>query len=159
MASTEAQNKQIEQIAEEIFELTKLSWIAGANQRQRDEYDLTESEFLTLDMLIKRNSVTVGELQRSVGVLPAQMSRIIRSLERKPGQPLVACSLNPDDKRKIDVTLTDAGRKAHHSYQSSKLAATIEVLAELEDKDRIEFCRLLRIFKDAIYKINSNKML
>jgi hypothetical protein len=42
--------------------------------------------------------------------LPAQMSRIIRSLEARE-RPMIVCRINPQDKRKIDVCLTAAGEK------------------------------------------------
>lgn len=146
---------RVEQMAEEVFDLAKFVWIAGGAQHQKDEYDLSESEFLTLDMLTKTDSLTVGELQRGVGVLPAQMSRLIRNLERKGERPLVACSLNPDDKRKIDVTITQEGRKAHHAYQSAKLAATIDVLNELDEKDRSELIRIIRQIKSKMLNPSS----
>jgi CRISPR system Cascade subunit CasE len=46
----------------------------------------------------------VGDIQRLLGVLPAQMSRIIRSLENRD-RPLIACHINPRDKRKVDVVM------------------------------------------------------
>ncbi len=147
IVTNQSDNEQIQQMAEEIFELTKLSWISGASDGAKDEYDLSESEFLTLDLLTKREPMNVGELQRSIGVLPAQMSRIIRSLEGKAERPLVECRLNPNDKRKIDVSLTDTGRQAHHAYQSDKLALTIDVLGDLAESDRSEFMRILRIIR------------
>jgi DNA-binding MarR family transcriptional regulator len=154
-AQTEA--GQIQVMAEEVFDLAKLVWIAGSAQHQKDEYDLSESEFLTLDVLAKVERITVGELQRSVGVLPAQMSRLIRSLERKGKRPLVSCSLNPDDKRKIDVTITEGGRQAHKSYQTAKLATSMEVLRQLDERDRIELQRILRMIKDKVLNVRLDK--
>lgn len=144
---TQPPSEEIRQMAEEIFEITKLSWLGSLTRKSEDEYDLSESEFLTIDILTKTDSMTVGELQRSIGVLPAQMSRIIRSLEAKVDQPLVACSLNPDDKRKIDVSLTDAGKQTRQAYQADKLGTTIAVLAELDEADRADFMRILRIMR------------
>lgn len=55
------------------------------------------------------DTATVGELQRALEVQPAQMSRIIRSLENRE-TPLIKCTLHPSDKRKIDVSFTHDGR-------------------------------------------------
>jgi len=150
MTRTDTQPSQIEEMAGEVFDLAKLVWMSGGTQHHKDEYDLSEPEFLTLDLLTKADSMTVGELQRGIGVLPAQMSRLIRSLERKDGEPLVTCSLNPDDKRKIDVTITEVGRKAHKSYQAAKLAVTMAVLTEMQDADRRELLRIVRTIKSKI---------
>jgi DNA-binding MarR family transcriptional regulator len=155
--TAQTDTEQIQVMAEEVFDLAKLVWIAGGAQHQKDEYDLSESEFLTLDVLTKVQRITVGELQRSVRVLPAQMSRVIRSLERKGKRSLVSCSLNPDDKRKIDVTITDEGRQAHKAYQSAKLATSMEVLRQLDEQDRAELQRILRIIKDKVLNVSFDK--
>ncbi|MFQ6048047.1 MAG: MarR family winged helix-turn-helix transcriptional regulator [Phycisphaerae bacterium] len=131
-------------MAEEIFELNKLSWVARPRGGGRRGSDLSESEFLALDLLVRHQPMSVGQLQRAIGVLPAQMSRVIRSLESKADKPLIRCSINPRDRRRIDVVLTEAGQKAHQSYRAVRLARAVEVLAELSESDRREFMRILR---------------
>ena len=84
---------QLEALAEEVFELNKLSWTARAQVRRRSESFVSEYEFLALDVLIKQGPMTVGELQKHVGVMPAQMSRVIRSLENKPDGPMIRCAI------------------------------------------------------------------
>ena len=150
IVSTEFASQDVQKMAEEILELRKLSSLGAGKHEQKDEYDLGESEFLALDLLTKTESMNVGELQRGVGVLPAQMSRIIRSLEGKGDQPMVTCTLNPDDKRKIDVSITEAGRKAHQGYQKAKLASAMGILAGLDERDRNEFMRILRLIRTKI---------
>jgi DNA-binding MarR family transcriptional regulator len=83
----------------------------------------------------------VGDIQKVLGVLPAQMSRIIRSLEDRD-RPLIACHINPRDKRKVDVQMTAAGEKALQEYQAARvnrIAATLKDLPEdsLEDIGRL----------------------
>ncbi len=138
---------QIQQMAEEIFEVWTLSWIGTENA---DKYDLSESEILTLDLLTKNPSLNVGELQRGIGVSPTKMSRLIRKLERDADPPLVHRGFNAEDRRKIDVSITKAGREAHRAFRSSKLSRTIEVLAEMNGEDRAEFLRLVRILRQKL---------
>ena len=57
-------------------------------------------EGLALDYLANVESATVGEVKKVIQALPAQMSRIIRSLENKGDKSYVECSINPKDKRK-----------------------------------------------------------
>ena len=139
-----AAEQQLEELAEEIFELSKISWSARNQARKRSEYDISETEFLSLEALARAAPMTVGELQRHVEVLPAQMSRIIRSLENKPDGPLIVCSINPVDKRKVDVQLTEAGRSVVRAYRSARLTSISEALAGLDERDRAEFIRILR---------------
>lgn len=143
--------KTLDDLAEEIFELTTMSSTvrtrsgAGAAGQK-----LTETEFLALDVLAKHSPQTVGAIQKAVGVLPAQMSRIIRSLENKDGESLIKCEINPDDRRRIDVTLTPAGQKAYRAYREVRLGLTKDVLRELSAGDREEFMRLLRVMRESI---------
>jgi len=99
-------------------------------------------EFLTLALLQDRGTMIVGEIQRLLGVLPAQMSRIIRSLEDRP-DPLISCRINPSDKRKIDVELTEAGAKALVDYQAVRVHRIAELLRDLSDDDQEELVRML----------------
>ena len=56
----------------------------GDGRRRRRLGDLKEVEFLTLAILQANGTMIVGDIQRILGVLPAQMSRIIRSMEQRP---------------------------------------------------------------------------
>ena len=146
MASN-GRHQELERLAEEIFELSNLGSRSRAARRRHGTTDLSESEFLTLDTLAKGEPMTVGQVQRAIGVLPAQMSRVVRSLESKTDDALIQCAINPQDRRRIDVTLTEAGRHAYDEYRESRLSGTVEVLAELKDRDRREFMRLLRVIR------------
>lgn len=156
---TSQQTELLQEFADEIFDLSKDIWAAQSRSRSgRDQTELSETEFLALDTLEKSDrTLSVGEIQRHIGVLPAQMSRIIRSLETKGGQALIRCQINPEDKRKIDVELTPAGRKAHHAYRQLKLASIQKMLGTLNDADRQEFMRLLRQIRTSVRKPNSDK--
>ena len=151
---TPADRKDLEDAAQEIFELTKMGWMARSQQqREKGQVDLTESEFLALDWLVKADPapLTVGDIQRRIRVLPAQMSRVIRSLENKSGKPLIRCRINPKDKRRIDVTLTEAGKKAHEAFRGARLAATVDLVSHLTPSDRSEMMRIFRELKAVIH--------
>jgi DNA-binding MarR family transcriptional regulator len=140
MISTTA-GSRLDWIAQELFDfLTRLALAAPRGRRR--SADLKEVEFLTLALLHDRGTMIVGEIQRLLGVLPAQMSRIIRSLEDRP-EPLISCRINPSDKRKIDVGLTDGGAKALLEYQAVRVHRIAQVLHDLSDDDQEELVRML----------------
>lgn len=154
------QAQELKEFVEEIFSISRDFWTAHARSRGRHETEITETEFLTLDLLMQSTgTLTVGDIQRHIGVLPAQMSRVIRSLENKGDQALIACKINQADKRKIDVELTDAGRKAHAEYRRIKLGSMEKMLLSLSEQDRKELMRLLRIIRDSARKPNEIKEL
>lgn len=149
------QAEQLRAFAEEVFALSKEVW-AQQNRGGREPTEITETEFLTLDILSRATETpTVGDIQRQLGVLPAQMSRIIRSLEAKPDGPLVRCEINKSDKRKIDVSLTDEGVRVYQAYRQMKLASTQQLLMGLSDQDRQEFMRILRLIREMLHKSSS----
>ena len=133
----------IQQLAPQIFELTRRTWFQSQREKFEGGYDLSESEFLALDALEHRPSLSVGELRRRVGVLPAQMSRVLKALEQRYDEKLVLCSINPQDKRKIDVSITPKGRRAVGAYRKAKIAASIRSLDSLSNRDLANLSAIL----------------
>jgi DNA-binding MarR family transcriptional regulator len=132
---------RVEEVAQSLFAVITQFCLVSPRGRRRTG-DLKEVEFLTLALLNQHPSMIVGEIQRLLGVLPAQMSRIIRSLEARE-RPLIACRINPQDKRKIDVCLTTAGEKALQDYRGPRIHGIADLLGKLNDDDLEELNRLL----------------
>lgn len=134
MSMSSVSGQRIEELAQDFFGLmTQLSLSTQSLQRRRVE--LKEFEFLTLCVLNTHPRMIVGEIQRLLGVLPAQMSRIIRSLEsRQP--PFIECQINPNDKRKIDVRLTPAGERALFDYQELRVQKLTNLFQNLSEEDQ-----------------------
>ncbi len=128
-------------IAHELFEVVTQICLSTLRGRRRLG-DLKEIEFLTLAILQANGTMIVGDIQRILGVLPAQMSRVIRSLENRE-RPLIQCRINPRDKRKIDVCLTPFGDKSLLDYQGARVGRIVELLQDLADEDQEELIRAL----------------
>ena len=141
----------LDKMAAEIFELYRLIALARSHRPSGPD-DLSEAEFLTLDLLTKSQPCTIGQIQKDIGVLPAQMSRIVRALEEQGGRGYVECKINAQDRRRIDVSLTDAGTSAYESYRTARLGSMYEILRVLAPNDRIEFMRMLGQIRDAFAK-------
>ena len=127
--------ESLERLAQEIFEVVRQLSLATSRGRRRPG-DLKEGEFLTLSLLQERGTTIVGDLQRELGVLPAQMSRIIRGLEDRD-RPLITCQINPQDKRKVNVNLTAEGERALSDYRRHRIGRLMQVLREL-DEDHLD---------------------
>ena len=130
-----------DELAYDLFNVVTRFCLALPRGRRRAG-DLKEIEFLTLTILSSHGTMIVGDIQRMLGVLPAQMSRVIRALEARE-RPLIACRINPQDKRKIDVCLTAAGEKALLDYQAVRVSRIAELLRRLTEEDQDELLRLL----------------
>jgi DNA-binding MarR family transcriptional regulator len=77
------------------------------------------------------------------------MSRIIRALETRE-RPLIACRINVQDKRKIDVVLTPAGRAAFLEHQTARVRAIAGMLEKLSPDDREQLHLLLTRIGEAL---------
>jgi DNA-binding MarR family transcriptional regulator len=132
---------RVEDIAHELFQVVTQICLSTLRGRRRAG-DLKEVEFLTLSLLQDHGTMIVGDIQRVLSVLPAQMSRVIRSLENRE-RPLIQCSINPRDKRKIDVELTNHGEKALLDYQGKRVGRIVERLNRLPDEDQEDLIRAL----------------
>ena len=137
----------LEAIAREVFEITKITWAAGRQGRQDVTCDLSQTEFLALDALQQQDCLTVGELQRRIRVRPARMSRIIKHLETGYHRPLVRCTINREDKRKVDVHITQAGDKAADTFRRSSIETTLTAMESLSERDLNDLVRIVRIVR------------
>src|SRR2546423_764633 len=116
-------------VAHELFQVVTHLCLSTLRNRRRTG-DLKEVEFLTLSLLQENGTMIVGDIQKLLGILPAQMSRVIRSLEGRD-RPLIQCRINPRDKRKIDVCLTVAGEKVLAEYEGKRVGRIAERLHHL----------------------------
>ena len=132
---------RIDDVAQELFQVVTQICLSTLRGRRRAG-DLKEVEFLTLSLLEAHGVMIVGDLQRILGILPAQMSRVIRALENRE-RPLIQCRINPRDKRKIDVELTPHGEKALSEYQGKRVGRIVEQLSTLTDEDQDELIHAL----------------
>jgi DNA-binding MarR family transcriptional regulator len=132
---------RLDEIAHELFQLVTHICLSTLRGRRRGG-ELKEVEFLTLSLLQSGGTMIVGDIQKLLGILPAQMSRVIRSLENRD-RPLIQCRINPRDKRKIDVCLTGQGEKLLLEYQSKRVGRIIERLQQLSEDEQDELIRAL----------------
>jgi DNA-binding MarR family transcriptional regulator len=137
----------LHEMADELFQMQTLAAAARSRSRAKGAADLTESEFLALELLVRNGRLTVGEIQRQIGVLPAQMSRIVRALEKRADGALIECKINTADKRKVDVEITKQGRLMHKNYKQVRLAGMLTWLSNLSAKDCREFMRICRLIR------------
>ena len=152
MAVKDTEAAGVEAMADQIFALTRLTWMSNLKLKKARGEELSNTEFLALDLLGRDGSMTVGQLQRRIGILPAQMSRVIKALETRFPKTLVNCAINPADKRKIDLTLTDAGRRALAAFKKSRLSNIAGALQMLTEADRLDFMRIVGLLRSSFQK-------
>ncbi len=142
---------EVEQQGEESIQLLEnlqsIKLATGSRQRKKTENGLKEDEVIVLGMLQKNGIMIVGDIQRVLGVLPAQMSRIVRSLENRE-QAFIQCSINSRDKRKIDVELLEAGQKILHKINERRARRLDCVPLELLQEANSTLAEIIRIIRE-----------
>jgi DNA-binding MarR family transcriptional regulator len=148
MLATSGSGNRPEELAHQLFDVvTRFCLIVPRSRRKFG--DLKDIEFLTLSLLEQTEPLIVGDIQRRLGVLPAQMSRIIRALESRD-TPYITCRINTQDKRKIDVILTESGREALQEYQTGRVKTIAGVLGKMEETELDDLHRLLSKMRESI---------
>lgn len=144
--------ESLERLAQEVFELVKQLALVSPRGRRRPG-DLKEGEFLTLALLQERGTMIVGEIQRELGVLPAQMSRIVRALENRD-RPFILCRINPQDKRKVNVSLTEDGQRILSQYRQLRIGRILQVIQELREDEQEKLADVVESIRDALRRGN-----
>ena len=145
-----AEPDKLDVMAEEILELSKMG--SAARSRRGATSDLTETEFYTLDALVREEPLSIGEIQQRVGVLPAQMSRVVRSLEVNRGKGYVRCDINADDRRRVDVFITTQGKKAYDNYRHARITSVRETMGHLSEEDQQHFMRIMGLIRQHLLR-------
>lgn len=141
---------QMTELADQAFQVMTQVLLSLPRGKREIPSKLKEMEFFTLAILQQHETMIVGDIQRILGVLPAQMSRIIRALADR-NRPLIKREFNPKDNRKINITLTNAGEKALNEHVSPRVDAIQELLvSKLSESERKSLAELLNRFEQLI---------
>ncbi len=89
---------------------------------------MTVAQAATLEALSGSDGIRLGELGRRLGIAPSTLSR---NLDRLEDRGFVVRSPDPDDRRALRASLTDAGRSAAASVRNQEIEFTRTILQKL----------------------------
>lgn len=122
-------------LAEELVRFGNL--VHAASFQKIEKMGLREMLFLEV-LHSAQGPLTVGEVQRSLGVRHApQMTRILARLEKNT-PPFILRSIGLRDRREIEVTITEAGKELLEHYRESSTGKIEELLVQMEIKDTVK---------------------
>ena len=103
----------------------------------------------------RENPLIVGDIIERLHLLPAQMSRLLRRLEGKGDscyqKPLVECSINKEDRRRVNVLLTTAGNKILSEADEALLSKLLDRCSDVE----VDRGLLVTILQQSISSVQS----
>jgi len=103
--------------------------------------DLTAPQWATLAKLYETGPTSQNQLGRLVALDAATIKGVV---DRLGTRGLTTTSPDPDDARRVLVTLTDAGRKEAERGFATAAAVTEETLAPLDPAQRAQLVALLK---------------
>jgi len=107
----------------------------------RDISESLRGEMFVLKYIALREEPTLpGEISREVNISTARIAATLNSLEKKV---LVTRRIDPDDRRRILVELTAAGRALVEEHTQELLDMVSGILCALGETDAREFVRIL----------------
>jgi DNA-binding MarR family transcriptional regulator len=101
-----------------------------------------------LTLMEARGSLTLGAVAAALGVHPSNATRMC---DRLVAAGLVNRRDDPDDRRQLRLTLTEAGRDLVESLMSHRRAAVARAMAEMAPDDRALLASSLKRFTAAAF--------
>jgi DNA-binding MarR family transcriptional regulator len=113
-----------------------------ASRESLAPWDVTPSQFRALGTLMRHGAVRPSALAKHLGIAPRSATEVVDALEERG---LVRRETDPDDRRATLVVVTDAGRELAGALRSARASEADRLFAGLDDADRAELERLLRL--------------
>jgi len=112
--------------------------------------DVSFGQFVHLEKLWENDGPTQAELSRAVGIETASSTTILDELERRA---FVTRVRNPQDRRKINVYLTDAGRALEPVLLERARAVNLQAKTGLNHQQVEQLFALLETVTDALNEV------
>lgn len=122
----------IEQQASRVASLT-LELVAGCQEEEErlaSRFKASVPEIRTLRMFVHEQQLTVKALLGGMGISGSRLSRILESLEE---QGYVTRSIDPEDRRSIDVCLTSKGSDLVRTLEEQYLQVHEKLLEDIPE--------------------------
>ncbi len=112
--------------------------------------DVSFGQFVHLEKLWENDGPTQAELSRAVGIETASSTTILDELERRA---FVTRVRNPQDRRKINVYLTEAGRALEPLLLERARAVNLQAKSRLSRQQVKDLFVLLETVTDALNEV------
>ena len=131
-------NINYKKLAEDLFEfMAKCPKIP-----MQEPQEFTRGEIGILVYLhFNSDSVTSGDLSESLSVSTGRVATALKGLEKKG---FIIRRTDLSDKRRVNVLITEAGRKLVRDKHQLGIEKMVKALQKLDEEEAIEFVRLVK---------------
>lgn len=123
-------------------EMLRTLYVLNKARPQRKMHDCLRGEGFVLQYIIfQEGPVQPNEISSFMNISTARIAAALNSLERKG---LVTRRIDPDDRRRILVELTEEGKTFADEQRKGMLNHITEMMERLGEEDAVEFTRLMK---------------
>ena len=148
-------NQSIKEMIVLSKELSRLTKQALENSLS----DFPDSHFAALErlyMVIAENGVngciSASQLAQDLCIAPSALSRELRTLE---SAGLIIRRLDPADRRKTLISISDTGEKLRKECENAVISYFASIACDVGDEDIQEICRIHKKITDALMRRNA----
>jgi DNA-binding MarR family transcriptional regulator len=136
--------------AEQPSSLAEVFWSVARRMRHQSRealapWGISPSQLRALGTLMQHGPVRSGALAEYLRIAPRSATEVVDALADRG---LVERRPDPADRRATLLAVTDAGAELGHAVQAARASEADRVFAALDDADRAELERLLRLLAD-----------
>ncbi|QHI70976.1 MarR family winged helix-turn-helix transcriptional regulator [Aminipila terrae] len=140
------------ELAEEFLQYTH-QFQKGHHQKRIDGIMRGET-FVVIYIARKGRCVLPSEISTEMNISSARIAATLNSLDKKG---LITRQIDVDDRRRILVDLTPAGKELAERHRQTALSTTIRMLESLGEKDAKELVRIMEKLSHMAPEIMRNK--
>ena len=141
----------VEQTAELVMET--VSAVTRAIRREMREHrpvEMSMQQFRALGVVRRHPNASLSAVAEHLGLTAATVSKLVDALVRRG---LVTRTDSPQDRRKVVLEVTGAGRRALRVARRAALGRLAKLLGSLGESDRRAVVRAMEVLREALGRI------
>lgn len=145
----------MEQTAEMVMEtVSAVTRAIRREMKRRRPVEMSMQQFRVLRIVERHPDISLSVLAEHMGLTNASASKLVESLVK---QELVTREDSPEDRRRVVLNLTPAGRGALEEARSAALGRLAEILGELDAGDRTAVIRAMEVLRHSLIDDPTNE--
>ena len=152
-------NEKTNQSIKEIIVLSKEMSRLTKQALENSLSDFPDSHFAALERLYMviaetgvNGCISASQLAQDLCIAPSALSRELRTLE---SAGLITRRLDPADRRKTLISISDTGEKLRKECENAVISYFASIACDVGDEDIQELCRIHKKITDALMRRNA----
>jgi DNA-binding MarR family transcriptional regulator len=143
---TKAMRPQVAECAREVLDVVPIVMRAIRSElRKYGAREMSVPQYRALGFVYRNESASLSELADHVGLTLSTMSTLVDGLV---AQGLVNRREDPEDRRRMTLTLTVLGRNRHEASREAALVSLGKMLRQLSPSDRTTVTRAMQVLRE-----------